>query len=148
LVAWRWAVVEVGGNRDDGLADLLAEVSLGIGLQLAEDERRNLLRGELLGLVADLHLDVGVAVLAGGHLVGEVLGLFADLGEFAADEALGGENGVLGVGHGLALGGLADDTLAGLGERHDGRRRARALGVRNDDRFPALHDCHAGIGRA
>jgi hypothetical protein len=37
-------VVEVGRHRDDGLRDLLAEVGLGVGLQLAQDEGRDLLR--------------------------------------------------------------------------------------------------------
>ena len=30
-------VAEVGGNRDDGVRDLLAEERLGVGLQLLED---------------------------------------------------------------------------------------------------------------
>jgi len=33
-----------------GLRDLLAEIGLGVGLQLAEDHRGDLLRRELLGL--------------------------------------------------------------------------------------------------
>jgi hypothetical protein len=47
----------------------------------------------------------------------------------AADQALDREQGVLGVGDRLALGRLADETLAVVGERDHGRRRARALGV-------------------
>ena len=88
-------VVEIGRDGDDGLRDLLAEVGLGVGLHLAEDHRGNLLRGELLGLVAHLNLDVGVAVLALDHLEGIVLRLLAHLGKLAADEALGGKDGVL-----------------------------------------------------
>ena len=75
-------------------------------------------------------------------------GLLAHFGEFAADEALGGEDGVLGVGDGLAFGGLADEALAGLGESHDGRRGAGAFGVVEHHRLAAFHDGHAGIGGA
>ena len=138
-------VVEIRRDRDDGLRDLLAEVGLGVGLHLAEDERGDLLRRELLGLVADLHLDVGVAVLALDDLEGHVLRLLADLGEFAADQALCGEDGVARIGDGLALCGLADDALAGLCECDDGRGRARSLGVRDDHGLSAFHDGHAGV---
>ena len=41
-------VVEIGGNRDDGLRDRLAERSFGVLLQLPQDERRNLRRRESL----------------------------------------------------------------------------------------------------
>ena len=78
-------VVEIGGHGDDGLGDLLTEVGLGVGLELAEDHGGDLLGSELLGLVADLNLDGGVAVFAGHDLVGEILGLFAALAELAAD---------------------------------------------------------------
>ena len=50
-----------------GEADALQQrvgSGLGVGLHLAEHERRDLLRSELLGLVAGLHLDERVAVLA------------------------------------------------------------------------------------
>ena len=74
--------------------------------------------------------------------------LLADLVELAAHEALDRENGVRGVGDRLAFGGLADETLAGLGECDDGRRRARAFGVFENHRVAALHDGHAGVGGA
>ncbi len=138
-------VVEIGRHGDHGLRDLLAEVGLGVGLQLAEDEGGNLLRGELLGLVAILHLDVGVAVFAFDDLEGHVGGLSLDLGELATDEALRRENGVARVRHRLALRRLADEPLAGLGEGHDGRRGAGAFGIGNDHRLAAFHDGHAGV---
>ncbi len=47
--------------------------------------------------------------------------------EAAADQALDRENGVVGVGDGLALGRLADQALAVLGEGDDRRRGARAF---------------------
>ena len=138
-------VVEIGGHGDDGLGDLLTEVGLGVGLELAEDHGGDLLGGELLGLVADLHLDGGVAVFAGHNLVGEILRLFADLGELAADQALGRKDGVLRVGHGLALGGLADDALTGFRESDHRRGGAGTFSVRDNNRLPAFHDGHAGV---
>ena len=138
-------VVEVRRDGDDGLGDLLAEVRLGVGLHLRQDEGGNLLGRELLGLVVDLNLDVGVAVLSLNDLEGHVLRLFTDLREFAPDEALCGENGVARIGDGLAFGRLANQALAVLGEGDDRRGGAPALGVRDDNRFAAFHDGHAGV---
>ena len=42
----------------------------------------------------------------------------------------------------------ADEPLAVLRERDDGRRRAPALGVRDDGRLAALEHGHARVGRA
>ena len=50
-------VVEVGRDGDDGVADRASEVCLGRLLHLEEDHRRDLLRGELLGLALVLDLD-------------------------------------------------------------------------------------------
>ena len=141
-------VVEIRGHGDDGLRDLFAEVGLGVGLHLAEDHRGNLLRSELLGLAARLDLDVGVAILALDDLERIVLRLLADLGELAADEALGGEDGVLRVGDRLALGGLAHETFVGFGKSDHGGRRAGAFRVGNHDRLATFHDRHARIGGA
>jgi len=44
--------------------------------------------------------------------------------ELAADETLGGENGIARIGDGLTLGGLADEALTGLGEGDNRRRGA------------------------
>jgi hypothetical protein len=141
-------IVEISRNGDHGLRDLLAKVGLGVGLQLAEHESGNLLRRELLGLVAGLDLDVGVAVFAFHDLEGHVGGLGLHLGEFAADEALGGEHRVARVRDGLTLGGLADQPLAGLGEGDDRRSRAGALSVGDDHRLAAFHHGHARVGGA
>ena len=62
--------------------------------------------------------------------------------------ALDGDNGAVRVGDGLALGDLADETLAVLGKGHDRRRGASALRVGDNGRFAALHDGDAGIGGA
>src|SRR5262249_48444719 len=78
-------------------------------------------------------------------LVGHHLHLFVDLVEAPAHEALDRVHGVLGIRHGLALGDLADEALAGLREGHDRRGDAPALGVRDDLGASALQDGHAAI---
>ena len=73
-----------------GLRDFLAKIGLGVGLQLAKYERCNLLRGESLGFVANLHLHVGVAIFAFNNLQVErevLRRLLAHFREFAAKSA-------------------------------------------------------------
>ena len=137
-------VVEVGRHGDDGLADRLAEILLGRLLQLLQDHRGDFGRRVFLAL----RVDARVAVAGAHHLVRHHLHLFIDLVELAAHEALDREHGVLGVGHRLPLGDLADQALAGLGERHDRRRQTSAFGVRDHDRLAAFHDGDDGVGGA
>ena len=108
-------VVEVGRHGDHRVGDGLAEVRLGVALELLEDAGADLLRG--VPLAVDLvRLPVG------------------------ADVALDRADGAVGVRHGLALGDLADEHLTALGERDDGRGGATALGVRDDVGLAALED--------
>jgi hypothetical protein len=107
-------VVEVRGNGDDGVGHLLAEVGLGVGLQLLQDAGRDLLGGVLLVVDGD--------------------------GPVGAHVALDRRDGAVDVVDGLALGDLADQHLTGLGERDDRRRGARALGVRNNGGLAAFED--------
>ena len=65
-----------------------------------------------------------------------------------AHVALDGDDGLVRVGDGLALGDLADQALAVLGERHDGRGGAGTFRVCDDDRLAAFHHGDAGIGGA
>ena len=114
------AVVEVGGHGDDRLGDGLAQIGLGVSLQLLKDHGADLLGGVLLAAQGDL--------LVGAHL------------------ALDGRDGVFRVGDGLALGHLADQTVAGLGEAHHGRGGACAFGVGDDDGLAAFHHGDAAVG--
>src|SRR4029079_9890152 len=65
-----------------------------------------------------------------------------------AHVALDGPDRAIGVGDGLTLGDLPDEHLAVLGEGHDRRRRARALGVGDDDRIAGLEDADDRVGGA
>ncbi len=139
-------VVEVGRDGDDRLGHLLTEVGFGVGLQFGEDLGGDFFRREDAGLTIDFAFDGGVAVLTFDHLVRQLGGDALHFTVLAADEALGGEDGILGVGDGLALGGLADEDVAVLGEGDDRRRGARAFGIGDDDGLACFQDGHAGVG--
>ncbi|WVZ89948.1 hypothetical protein U9M48_036293 [Paspalum notatum var. saurae] len=127
----------------DNLASLKALLT---GVLSLSPERKNLLSGELLADGRAVELDV--AILVPDDAVRDLLGLVVDLGHLAADEALDGEEGVLGINDRLALGNLPHEPLAGLGVRDDGGRGARALGVGDDRRLAALHGGDGGVGGA
>ena len=115
-------VVEVGGHGDHGLRDGVAQVLLGVALELHQDAS-----GDLLGVVG-LAVDVDGPV--GAHV------------------ALDGPDGAAGVGDGLTLGHLTDEHLAVLGEGHDGWGGTGTLGIGDDDRVAALEDGDDGVGGA
>ena len=139
-------VVEIGGDGDDRLRHRLAEIGLGGFLHLLQDEGGNL-RGRILLAVG---LDPGVAVGGPNDLVrDETHVLFGHrVVEGAPDQALDGEKRALRIGDALALGGLADETLAVVRKGDDRRRGAGALGVLDHLWGRALHHRHAGIGGA
>ena len=108
-------VVEVRRGGDHRLGDGVAEVALGVALELHQDAG-----GDLLGRVA-----LAVDVLA--------LPVLAHVPLDRAERAVR-------VGDRLALGHLADEHLAGLGEGDHRRGRARTLGVGDDDGIATLED--------
>ncbi len=140
------AVVEIGGNGDDGLRDRLAEIGLGGFLHLLEDERADLRGGVFLAA----GLGPSVAVVGLDDLERRMLRGLLHLGvlEAAADEALDGVERGLGIGDGLALGGLAHEALAVFQERDLGGRGVGAFAVEDDLGLAALHDRDARAGRA
>lgn len=93
LVGWSFlsrasrTYVEVGGDGNDGVGNLLTEVALSNLLHLAENHSRNLLRSELLLGTIDLDLNNG-AVITVDNLEGEVLDIALEglLGVLAANE--------------------------------------------------------------
>jgi len=56
-----------------------------------------------------------------------------------------GKHGVFRIGNGLPLAGDTHQPLATLGERHDRRRGAAALGVGDNLRLAAFHHRHARV---
>lgn len=72
-------VVEVSGDGDDRLGNLLAEFGLSNLLHLGENHRGDFLRGEGLGLVQVLDLDHGVTTLV-DNLEGPGLNILLDDG--------------------------------------------------------------------
>jgi len=138
-------VVEVGRDGDDRLADLLADRLLAELLDLAEDEGGDLLGG----VVAVPHPDLHVPVRGRNDRIGEVLAGVPDLGvvPLGANEPLDRVDRLRRVRDRLALGDLADEPLAVLGERDDRRGGPRPLAVRDDLGRPELDDGRAGVGR-
>src|SRR5205085_67687 len=112
-------VVEVRRHGDDGLVDRLAQVALGVPLQLLQDPGRDLLGAVLLVVDRD--------------------------GPVAAHVALDGPDGAIGVGDGLALGDLSDQYLARLREADDRRRGAASLGVGDDGRLSGFEGGDDGV---
>ncbi len=115
-------VVEVGRDGDDRVRDLLAQVRLGVALQLLQDEGAHLLRVEVLAIQVDLPVSAHVA--------------------------LDGADGPVHVRDRLALGHLADEDLAVLGEGDDGRRGPGALGVGDDGGLAAFQNADDGVSGA
>ena len=139
-------VVEVGGNGDDGLLDLLPEIGFGGLLHLLQDEGGDL-RGRILSCRRPRPRRRRCRLC---DLVGDELLVLLDhrVVVAAADQALDREDGLFRIGDRLALGRLADEPLAVVGEGDDRRRGAHAFGVLDDFRRFAFHDGDAGIGGA
>ncbi len=140
-------VVEVGRNGDHRLGDLLAQVGLGVGLELLQDHRADLGRGIRL-VVGDNDQAVALGVLL--DLVRHELHRALRLGivPAPAHEALDRIDRVGRVGDRLALGQLADKALARLGEGDDRGHGPAALSRSDHGGFAALHDRHDRVGRA
>src|SRR3546814_6609598 len=99
--------MELCVHSDHRPCDLLPQISLRCLLHLLQDEGRDLGRAVVLAL----GLDPGIGVVLDDlvrHQPHVLLG--HGIVEAPADEALDGEEGVLGIGHRLALGRLADET--------------------------------------
>ncbi|MNQ80635.1 NAD-specific glutamate dehydrogenase [compost metagenome] len=140
------AVVEVGRHGDHRFGDRLAEIVFGGLLHLLEDFRGDLRRRHLLAV----DLDPGVTVVGLGDLVRHHLDIFLHHVFFEAttDQTLHRVQGVVRVGHRLALGRLADQDLAIVAVGDDRRGGTTAFGVLDDLGHAVLQNGHAGVGGA
>ena len=137
-------VVEVRGDGDDGLVDLMAEVVLSCVLELHQHAGRDF-GGSVLTAV---DVDLDVLFLAADDLVRNDLLFRFDFGVTASHEPLDRVDRVLGVRDGLPLGGLADEDVALVGECDDAGRRGVTFLVGDDLDFAPFHDRDARVGRA
>mmetsp|Transcript_39400 Transcript_39400/g.92147 ORF Transcript_39400/g.92147 Transcript_39400/m.92147 type:complete len:255 (-) Transcript_39400:123-887(-) len=138
-------VVEVGGDGDDGVDDLLSEEGLGGLLHLGEDHGADLLGGVHLLLALELDRDVGLALLL-GDVVGEQLlvVLHGAVAVLAANQALDVEHSVLGVEGALVLGGVTHKALV-IGESNPRGGDTVTLVVGDDLDLAVLVDTDARI---
>ena len=136
-------VVEVGGDGDDRLLDLVPEVVLDDRLHLLEHQRGDL--GKRVDVLPDL--DAYGVVLAFDDLVRHhrlrLLHLVREVE--AADQALGAVHGVVGVGDDVALRAVADQHRAVLEEADYARMRTLAPFVREHGGFAVLQDGDAAV---
>src|SRR5690606_3877697 len=139
-------VVEVGGHGDHRLGDGFPQVVLGGLLHFLEHFRRDL--GRRLGVPLDPH--PGIAIVGLDDFVGHHFDVLLDhiILEATTDQALHRIQGVLGVGHRLALGGLTHQHFAILGKGYNGGRGPGALGVFDNPRLVTLQHRDAGVGGA
>ena len=138
-------VVEVGGNRDDGFRDRLAEVLLRGLLQLLQDHRGDLRRRVFLVAATFTRTSPLPAAMT---VYGTIFISSLTSSKRRPMKRLMEKMVFSGIGHRLALGDLADEPLARLGEGHDRRRQPAAFGVGDDDGLAAFHDGHDGVGGA
>merc|ERR1712172_465161 len=141
-------VIEVGGDGDDSVLNLSAEVSLSSLLHFGEDHGGDLLWGESLGLVLVLALELGLGGIL-DNSEGPVLhvGLDSRVIKLTSDQSLGVEDGVGGVDGDLVLGGVSDEPL-GVGEGDIGGSGPVTLVIGDDLDLAMLEHAHTGVGGA
>mmetsp|Transcript_1413 Transcript_1413/g.2934 ORF Transcript_1413/g.2934 Transcript_1413/m.2934 type:complete len:260 (+) Transcript_1413:610-1389(+) len=125
---------EIGGNGNHSTSDLPAQVSLGGGLHLGQNESRNLFgtHHAFLPILGDA--DAGISELVRNDLKGHQFLVFLNrgVGIVSADQALDVVDGVFRVDGGLIQGSIAHQSLVGVGKRNNGRSDAISLVVGND----------------
>jgi len=138
------AVVEVGRNGDHRLGHRLTEVVLGGLLHLLQDFSGYLRRRHFLAI----HLDPGVAVVGLDDLVRDHLNVFLHdvFVKATTDQTLHRIQGVVRVGHCLALGRLTNEDFAVVRVRDDRRSGTAAFGIFNYLGLAVFQNRDAGVG--
>ena len=113
-------VGEVRGDGDDRLGDGLAQIGLGVALQLLQDHGADLLRGEALAVNGNALITAHFALNAG--------------------------NGARCVGDSLAFGRIAHKAFAAFCKSNDRRGGALAFGIGDNGWASAFHHSHAAVG--
>src|SRR4029079_2926443 len=121
-------VVEVSGNGDDSLINLLAEVIFGRLLHFLQDDCRNLRRTPILASCINSHIAAATGAL---NLVGNLFDFFADFVVTASHEPFYRINRVRGIRDRLAFGDLAYEAIAVFSEGNDRRGGASTFRVRD-----------------
>ena len=136
-------IIEIGWYSNDGFGDWLAEESLGVGFDFAEDHGGDFLWSVFFAI----HFDSYAVALFDDFVRADffVVGDFF-VGKFAADEALDAINGILRIGDALALGDFADQSLAFFGDGDYGWGSAVALSVGNYLWFAGYHVGKSAVG--
>ncbi|MCX8037095.1 MAG: hypothetical protein N3D11_08640 [Candidatus Sumerlaeia bacterium] len=138
------AVVEISGDRDNGLGYFFIKIRFGAGAHFFQNFCRHFFRRT--DDVADFHPHL--ILLVGHELIGKSGLLGGHFGVAAPHEALDGTDGFAGAGNQLALGQIADDDLlVAFKENHRGGGLV-ALGIGNDFGFVAAQNGHDGVGCA
>ena len=122
----------------------MPEIGLGCFFELAQNRRGDFRRRILFTVDIDLHEVVWPA----DDLVRNQLLFRFDLIVPATHEALDRVDGAPRVSDGLALGGVADQPIALIGEGDNARGEAVAFLIGDDLHLAAFHHSDDGIGRA
>ena len=138
-------VVEVGGHRDHRAVDTLAEVCLGVGLQLLQDHRADLGRGEIL--VVDLRRERRRSRRE-STLYGTIDSSSFTSASLRPMKRLIEKIVFSGLVTAWRLARVPTRRSPLVGERDHRRRSAAAFRVFDDRRLAALEDGHARVGRA
>ncbi len=136
-------IVEICRDGDDSLGHLFTQVGFGVLLELLKDHGGNFRRAVLLAV--DVY--PRVITVTGNDFVRAVCFPLIDFRRFhvATHKALDGKNGFLGVGYGLALGNITNQTFL-VSEGDNRRRRTSPFGVADAFRVFTFHDVNTGVG--
>ena len=133
------AIVEIGGDGDDGLANALADMRLGPLLQFLQDHGRDL-RGRI-GFLTELDPDHSALFR---QVVGEVGQLALYVLKVLSHESLHGINGPFRVARQMFFRRIADDEAV-VGHRHDRGNHPTLVPTWYDTRTSVRHIGHERI---